>query len=177
MPKENFGNVEITYDMLADRGKRFANNFIDYIIYISLTIAIGLGGNWLFDNYGFNGLAVGDLATLEEHPFRFNLMQLFVSIMFYGLFESLLSRTPAKYITGTKVVMRDGTKPDSTAIFIRTLCRQIPLEALSFLFGQFAIGWHDSISKTLVVDVNKYNSALRKKETVDNIGEQEPTNN
>jgi uncharacterized RDD family membrane protein YckC len=173
MPKEDYGNVEITYDMLADRGKRFANNFIDYIIYIVLTIAVGLLGNWLFDNYGFNGLAVGDLATLEEHPFRFNLLQLFVSIIFYGLFESLLGRTPAKYITGTKVVMRDGTKPDSTAIFIRTLCRQIPLEALSFLFGQFAVGWHDRISKTLVIDVNKYKSALQKKERNSIISEEE----
>ena len=38
MPKEDYGNVEITYDMLADRGKRFANSFIDYIIYIFICI-------------------------------------------------------------------------------------------------------------------------------------------
>lgn len=167
MPKENFGNVEITYDMLADRGKRFTNNFIDYILYILLTIGIALLGNWLYDSYGFKGLAVGDLTSLEEHSFRFNILQFFVSIIFYGLFESLLSRTPAKYITGTKVVMRDGTRPDSTAILIRTLCRQIPLEAFSFLFGQFAIGWHDTLSKTLVVDSNKYNLALKNKQNSD----------
>ena len=173
MPKENFGNVEITDDMLADRSKRIGNLVVDYIICITISIGVGLLGNWLYDTYGYNGLAVGDFTTMGENHFRFDLLQLFVSIIFYGLFESLLSRTPAKYITDTKVVMRDGTKPDSTAIFIRTLCRQIPLEALSFLFGQFAVGWHDRISKTLVVDVNKYNSALRKKDSIDTIGKQE----
>jgi uncharacterized RDD family membrane protein YckC len=164
MPTDDYGKVEITYDMLADRGKRFANNLIDQIIYIILTILIALLGNWLLENYGFRGLAVGDLATLQDHPFRFNILQLFISVIFYGLFESLLARTPAKYITGTKVVMRDGTKPDSTAIFIRTLCRQIPFEAITFLFGRFPIGWHDAFSKTLVVDVYKYNAALRRKD-------------
>jgi len=173
MPTEDYGKVEITYDMLADRGKRFANNFIDYILYILLTIGIALLGNWLYDVYGFKGLAVGDLTSLEEHPFRFNILQFFVSIIFYGLFESISSRTPAKYITGTIVVMRDGTKPDSTAILIRTLCRQIPLEAFSFLFGQFAIGWHDTLSKTLVVDSTKYNFALKRKENLETITEEE----
>jgi uncharacterized RDD family membrane protein YckC len=117
-------------------------------------------GNWLYDKYGFNGLAVGDLTTLEQHPFRFNLLHFFVCIIYYGLFESLTLRSPGKFITGTKVVMRDGTKPDETAIFIRTLCRQIPVEIISFL-GPYAIGWHDMFSKTLVVDVYKYEKALR----------------
>lgn len=162
MPIDNYGEVEITPDILADRGKRLVNFIIDFIICTILTIVTGLLGNWLYDAYGFNGLAIGDLATLEQHPFRFNLLQFFISIIFYGLFESLIMRSPGKFITGTKVVMRDGTKPDDAAIFIRTLLRRIPFEFVSF-FGPYAIGWHDMFSKTLVVDEYKYERALKMK--------------
>jgi len=170
MPKENFGNVEITYDMLAYKAKRFGNNFIDSIICYAIVLVIGEFGNLLYANYGYDGLAIGNLESSLE---KFNLLYIVISTMYYGLFESFSARTPAKHITGTKVVMRDGTKPDSTAILIRTLCRLIPFEAFSFLFGQFAIGWHDSISKTLVVDINKYNSALQKKGGTDTKGDDE----
>lgn len=70
---------------------------------------------------------------------------------FYVFFESIWQRTPGKWITKTKVVKLDGTKPGPGRIFGRFLCRCIPFEALSFLFGEYPYGWHDRISKTMVV--------------------------
>lgn len=166
MPTDNYGEVEIIPDILADRGKRLVNFIIDFIACFIITIATGSLGNWLYDTYGFNGLAIGNLASIEEHPFRFNLLQFFISIIYYGLFESLTMRSPGKFLTGTKVVMRNGAKPDETAIFIRTLIRRIPFEFVTF-FGPYAIGWHDMFSKTLVVDVYKYERALSGKKTPD----------
>ena len=65
------------------------------------------------------------------------------------LFESLTNgRSIGKYITGTRVVMLDGSKPSTGVLFRRNLYRLIPLDVFSFLFGK---GFHDSISKTRVV--------------------------
>jgi len=163
--------VEITYDMLANKGRRFANNLIDSVICVVLTLIIGEIGNGIYDNYGYNGLAIGILDPNEPNM-RFSMLQSVITIIFYGLFESFTGRTIGKYITGTKVVMRDGTRPDSVTIFIRTICRLIPLEALSFL-GRHGIGWHDMFSKTLVVDINKYNHSKRVKNGTDTIGQED----
>jgi type II secretory pathway pseudopilin PulG len=51
------------------------------------------------------------------------------------------------------VVNLDGTKPSFLRIVGRSLCRDIPFEVLSFLFGEYPYGWHDRISKTMVVPV------------------------
>lgn len=169
MPIDNYGNVEITYDMLADKSKRFVNHLIDSIIGYILAFAIGEAGNRLYDNFGYDGLAIGNV---EVNPMKFNLLHAVIVVILYGLFETLTSRTPGKYITGTKVVMRDGTRPDTTTIFLRTLLRLVPFEALSFL-GRYGIGWHDSLSKTLVVDIYKYNAALSRKNELNNIGNKE----
>ena len=71
------------------------------------------------------------------------------------ILEGLTQRTIGKLITRTKVVMENGEKPSSEAIIIRSLCRMIPFDAFSFL-GDPSRGWHDTISKTYVVDVQKF---------------------
>jgi uncharacterized RDD family membrane protein YckC len=89
-----------------------------------------------------------------------------VNIVYYGLFETVSMRTFGKYITNTMVVNRDGTSPDSMRIFLRTLCRLIPLEAISFL-GRPPIGLHDNLSKTLVVDIALFRDARPMKDIKD----------
>jgi uncharacterized RDD family membrane protein YckC len=155
--------IPITVDMLATPNKRFANFFIDSLLCYLLVLGATFGGNLLYDKYGFEGLAVGkpDIQNL-----RFSLLHTAITIIYYGLFESLTQRTPAKFITNTKVVLRDGTRPDNITILLRSLCRQIPFEALSFL-GRYGIGWHDSFTKTLVVDVVRYDTAVHQKKVKD----------
>ena len=70
--------------------------------------------------------------------------------MYYVFFESIWQRTPAKFLTKTKVVMVDGSKPDFKHILGRTLARLIPFDHLSFL-SSHPVGWHDEFSGTLVV--------------------------
>ncbi len=80
---------------------------------------------------------------------------LFIGIfLYYFLFETFLQKTPAKYITRTKVVSLDGSKATPGSIALRTLVRFVPFDAIS------AIGtpknertwWHDRWVKTRVVD-------------------------
>ena len=68
-------------------------------------------------------------------------------------FEAVFQRSPGKFLTGTKVVNESGGKPTFGQILGRSLCRFIPFEAFSFLFGDSSrvVGWHDKFSGTLVV--------------------------
>ena len=75
-----------------------------------------------------------------------------ILILYYVLFELITGSTIGKYITGTKVITANGGKPTIFNILIRTLCRFIPFEALTFL-GPRTIGLHDIFSNTLVVDL------------------------
>ncbi|MFM9824826.1 RDD family protein [Flavobacterium sp.] len=62
--------------------------------------------------------------------------------LYYGITEFLFSRTFAKYITKTVVVLKDGFKPNFYAIMTRTVLRIIPFEYFTFLKGRKP-GWHD----------------------------------
>lgn len=81
------------------------------------------------------------------------LFELFLIIvlyfLYYILFEFLFGISPAKILTGSRVVSFDDSKLSFGQIMIRTLCRRIPFEVFSF-FG--AEGWHDKLSKTRVVN-------------------------
>jgi type II secretory pathway pseudopilin PulG len=80
------------------------------------------------------------------------------NVLYYLFFESLFQRTPGKFVTGTKVIMQDGTTPDFMHILGRSAARYIPFEALSFLFNDHPVGWHDYLSGTMVVP-NAYTPA------------------
>jgi|SRR6218665_637077 len=68
---------------------------------------------------------------------------------YYGFMEFHFQKTFAKMITGTKVLMANGTKPSLNDILMRTVCRLIPFDNLSFLFAKN--GFHDKFSNTIVV--------------------------
>ncbi len=144
--------------MLAPFYKRLLNWFTDLVLIFLLTVALGLTGNYLADAYGIEYLRMGDFVVENS---KINFFYLFCSIMFYGLFESYLQRTPGKFLTGTRVIRLDGAKPTEWNILLRTLLRFIPFEALSFM-GAFPIGFHDSLSRTLVIDIYKYERELQR---------------
>lgn len=128
---------------LASSGKRLANYFLDRIgVYVFIFSFIGLIDSDFLSEQG------DALSTLEV------VLLFFSTIGYWVLFEYFLGKTPAKFLTKTKVVTQDGQKPSFLNILGRTLCRFIPFEPFSFL-GSKAVGWHDSISKTRVV-TDKY---------------------
>ena len=77
---------------------------------------------------------------------------------------SIWSKTPAKFITKTKVITEYGEKPSFKTIFIRTLVRFVPFEAFSFLSPERPRGWHDRWSKTIVIDDIKKLPSVQKPE-------------
>jgi uncharacterized RDD family membrane protein YckC len=97
-----------------------------------------------------------DLGPIAEFFLGFILC-----FLYYFIFESIWQRTPAKFITGTKVVTCDGTKPTPGTIMKRTLIRFVPFEAFSFL-GERVYGWHDRWSGTYVIKAKRF-----EKKTID----------
>jgi len=77
-----------------------------------------------------------------------------ISFFIYFVFmEFKFQKTIGKFLTKTKVVMQDGSKPLLSDIFIRTLCRLIPLDQFSYLFTRN--GFHDRLSNTTVIKERK----------------------
>ncbi|HEU0137447.1 MAG TPA: RDD family protein [Flavobacterium sp.] len=137
----------VTQDIFASSGQRVSNYLIDLVIQYLLLFAIAfvavILGN-IFEVY-----AIGDYFASMDRIDEY-LWGVLMIIVYYGIVESLLGRSLAKYITKTVVVLEDGSKPDAGTIMKRTFSRLIPFDAFSFL-GEKTRGWHDTISDTYVV--------------------------
>jgi len=123
----------------AARGKRFANYIIDIIGFYIASFIIGI----LLVLFGFYGL----IENMNDYVYG-----VVVGLIFYTFFEYNWGKTPAKFITKTKVVMSNGKKPGFWDIVVRTLIRFVPFEPFSFLASKNPTGWHDRWSKTMVID-------------------------
>lgn len=155
----------IPQEVLANKSQRFFNFCIDYlvriIILLGIGVLLGLSDQFFMTDY---------VASLENIN---RLQEIFIELLlvsvYYLLMEILTSRSIGKYITGTMVVDQYGNKPSSQHIALRTLCRFIPFDPLSFL-GTDGKGWHDQWSKTLVVDVKKFHEDKRRRHEFDELG-------
>lgn len=136
----------------ASNGKRFSNYILDTIFFYIFAIIIGL----------IMGLVIGVIMVVtendslaiifdEENKLAKYLMGFMIAMVYYSTFEAATGRTLGKYITGTKMINMEGEIPSYGRILLRTPCRFIPFEPFSFLFAE--TGWHDSLSKTKVVNV------------------------
>lgn len=95
-------------------------------------------------------VSASDKTTMDLIDSLLILVSFFV---YYVFMEYKYQKTIGKFLTNTKVVMSDGRKPELNEIFIRTACRLIPLDRLSFVFT--ANGFHDRLSNTTVVKEEK----------------------
>lgn len=146
---------------------RLANNFIDLIIIYIVNYLLSVICHFLYK-----------LTSIELFYFYNNgsfLWELFIGNLNYCLYYFLMERyldgrTISKYITGTKVISTDGSKPTSQQIMYRTLSRLVPFDALSFLGIN---GWHDSWSYTRVINLKNYITEIQAKREIDSLGKKE----
>ena len=73
-------------------------------------------------------------------------------IFYYFVNEYFFARTPAKWITKTKVFYIYPQAQKAKLIFIRTLVRLMPFDMISYLFTKN--GFHDRWSNTQTVSEN-----------------------
>jgi len=128
--------------------RRLANLILDHTFIIILSL--------------ISGLALARFGIVNRNSFE-NISDItFWSIgaslyfIYYFFFEAILQRTPAKLITGTKVISPNGAKPTPGAVAKRTLIRYFVLfEKFSFL-GAKVYGWHDKWSVTYVIRAKRF---------------------
>lgn len=80
---------------------------------------------------------------------------LLIPFVYYFVSEMLWSKSPAKFITKTKVVTEAGGKPTASQVATRSVVRLIPFYPLIFLFTTkkgHRIGWHDRFAHTVVIE-------------------------
>lgn len=128
----------------ASTGRRFSNWLIDQIVFLLIT-----------------AFAIDPLVTAVFGPqlLQDTILALVWSSIelaaYYFVFEWAFQRTPAKFITGTKVILLDGSKPDAVTILKRSLTRLVPFEPVSMYTGKDAgekgTWWHDRWTGTRVV--------------------------
>ncbi len=152
-------NKTITKDVLATKGVRFLNFIIDYIIFIIINFVIGAAIGFFSEitgNYALYDFVVYNDSILFEYAYT-----IVIWTIYYTTMETLTGKTIGKFITKSKAVMADGSKLTLEKALVRSLCRFIPFEPFSFL-GEDGKGWHDSITKTYVIDDKRFRE---KKET------------
>jgi uncharacterized RDD family membrane protein YckC len=123
----------------ARRWKRFINYSLDLLFYYLFIFIFA----FIF--------ALFSLKIFTDNPVLDFIISLGYYILYYAITEYFLSRSLAKFITRTYVFDYNGKKPEFKNIIIRTLSRFIPFEAFSLL-SRRPIGWHDYLSKTIVVE-------------------------
>ena len=146
MQKEEF---RIKKFLLASKQKRAFNWIIDTIIKL-IIVRVSL----TFLNSTAISNSINSLDMIERYLFWSA-----ISFVYYGITEVFLSRSPAKFLTKTIVVMEDGSKPSAITILTRTILRIFPFEALTFLRGR-TLGLHDENSKTFVVIKSKLDQQM-----------------
>jgi uncharacterized RDD family membrane protein YckC len=149
VPTSSTNIIENTQSQLlntATQGQRFINYLIDSIAYLFIALLMGF-----IIGFVMGMLNVGDYLDHPSADLYAQLLSYVLMFFFYFLWENHTQKTPGKYVTKTRTVTKDGLRPDTRTILIRTLCRFIPFDNLSFLIGKNPIGWHDRLSKTIVI--------------------------
>lgn len=151
----------------ASSWTRLANYFLDLIMLYAINYLLSILANFLYE-----------VTSIEFFYFYSNgniVWQLIIGnfnyCLYYFLMENFLDgRTVAKYITGTKVISTDGTKPTTQQIIYRSLSRIVPFDGLSFLGVN---GWHDSWSETRVINIKNYQAEIQAKREIEDLGKKE----
>ncbi len=128
----------------ASKGIRFLNFVIDNIIYEIVVI---------FAIYPLARLVFG--KSFGENFWLTWAFNLSIFFLYYFSFEAAFQRTPAKFLTATRVVFADGSRPDTATIAKRSLIRFVPFEVISQYTGKdpnlTGTWWHDSWTNTRVI--------------------------
>lgn len=134
------------YANLASTPIRFVNHILDMIIFNVMMLVILVGVGLVLSSRGQEQWFYSAVDKLDGVAGSFYTLLFY--LLYYSVFETLYGKSPAKFLTKTRVVDHRGETPGWLDICGRSLCRVIPFDALSFLFGQ---NWHDRFSKTSVV--------------------------
>ncbi|MBU2709230.1 RDD family protein [Zooshikella marina] len=148
-PEADLSKNDIVFEetKIAGTMKRFMNMVIDSIFLFITAFPVAIVIALLLDVFE---------ATHLEYIYNEKVIVIITFLVYFVPQEAIWGRTLGKLITQTKVVNRQGLKPNFFQVVIRTLCRLIPFDMLSFgSKNDRPVGWHDKIPRTYVIEVEK----------------------
>lgn len=118
-------------------GTRALNFLIDTLLIFGLSFFLYKGYNFQVMYWGYP-------------PYQFGWFFFGTGVVYYTFFEAIFSRSPAKWVSYSKVVNQQGKKPTFSQILIRSIIRLtlIDLFFLPFLGKTL----HDAASNTSIVE-------------------------
>ena len=117
--------------------QRIINFLIDFVAVITIAYVI---------------MTILDILNFIDKRNSGLIILFLVAFCYFFLLELYIQKTLGKFITKTIVLKENGEKPTLSDLLIRSLCRFIPFDPLSFLYAQYTPkGFHDTLSKTIVV--------------------------
>ncbi|HET6992459.1 MAG TPA: RDD family protein, partial [Bacteroidia bacterium] len=122
------------------------DRFLHYLIDAIILFALGFVLGFVMGTAQQRGFA--NFSMTDGH-LEINFAAYLVNLAFYFFFELLTGSTPGKMLFGRIVINEYGERPDAGHIALRTISRLVPFEAFSCLAER---GWHDTWSKTFVVN-------------------------
>lgn len=121
--------------------KRFLNLVLDQLLLIFLTFETS---GWIYSiSHNYLNNSYSRFVTILQITYCF------VLLIYYFVAEGIFKTTFGKIVSNSSIINAGGEFISVGNAFARTLCRFIPFDNFSFLFGQR--GWHDSLSNTYVV--------------------------
>lgn len=145
--KQNISTFQI-----ASKSLRLSNYFLDSIFIIVAYFTLCFV--WWFYLYAFfDETRVDNFLDSDKSDNYFTVLYLITYILYYLILENINWKTIGKYITHTQTISKQWDRATFLQILWRTLSRFIPFDALSFAFSEN--GWHDSISNTVVIKLEK----------------------
>lgn len=84
-------------------------------------------------------------------PYQFYIFFYATLFVYYFIWEALLSRTPGKYLTMTRVRSANGKRPALYQVLFRSILRLTLIDPFFIPFLNRPL--HDALSKTRVVEV------------------------
>lgn len=119
----------------VDSGKRLLGHIIDVAFVMFTTILVLKFG------------VIAESATISDLEIDLTYFA-FYFLYFFGTETASNGKTIGKKLLRMSVTNDKGESPSMSKMGLRTLCRFIPFDILSFLWGG---NWHDNISGTYVV--------------------------
>lgn len=139
------GNFEDSI-IRASTGKRLANYIIDFCLFYTLVIIVGILVV-IYSPTAFNTL---------ENSAGFGIAERLLTLLFYAIYMGFVEmlfkgKSLGKLITGTRAVNIDGSRISANTAFLRGFSRAVPFCAFS-AFGTPCNPWQDKWTNSLVMD-------------------------
>lgn len=129
----------------ASRTQRFANMTVDTCVWEGVAILM---------HECYVSLLGAEAQIETDLSVALSFASVAVALCYYWVMERAFGQTVGKFVTRTRVVSCSHTRPTERQLAIRTFCRLVPLEAVSF-FGAADRGWHDRLSNTRVIRLSR----------------------